>query len=62
MPMGCYGIGITRIVAACIEQSHDDKGIIWPENISPFHLIIVQIDAHKSNQVKEFQNRSMQKL
>ena len=53
MPMGCYGIGITRIVAACIEQSHDDKGIIWPENISPFHLIIVQIDAHKSNQVKE---------
>ena len=54
MPMGCYGIGITRIVAACIEQSHDDKGIIWPENISPFHLIIVQIDAHKSNQVKEY--------
>ena len=54
MPMGCYGIGITRIVAACIEQSHDDKGIIWPENISPFHLIIVQIDAHKSDQVKEY--------
>ena len=54
MPMGCYGIGITRIVAACIEQSHDDKGIIWPKNICPFHLIIVQIDAHKSDQVKDY--------
>ena len=54
MPMGCYGIGITRIVGACIEQSHDDKGIVWPKNICPFHLIIVQIDAHKSDQVKDF--------
>ncbi|NKB31934.1 MAG: proline--tRNA ligase [Pseudomonadales bacterium] len=54
MPMGCYGIGVTRIVAACIEQSHDDKGIIWPENITPFHLIVVQIDAHKSDQVKAY--------
>ena len=54
MPMGCYGIGVTRIVAACIEQSHDERGIIWPENITPFHLIITQIDAHKSDQVQEF--------
>ena len=54
MPMGCYGIGVTRIVAACIEQSHDERGIIWPENITPFHLVIVQIDAHKSEQVQEF--------
>jgi len=53
MPMGCYGIGITRVVAACIEQNHDDRGIIWPENIAPFHLIIVQLDAHKSAQVVE---------
>jgi prolyl-tRNA synthetase len=53
MPMGCYGIGVTRVVAACIEQNHDDRGIIWPENIAPFHLIIVQLDAHKSAQVVE---------
>lgn len=53
MPMGCYGIGVTRIVAACIEQSHDERGIVWPENIAPFKLIITQIDAHKSEQVKE---------
>ena len=53
MSMGCYGIGVTRIVAACIEQNHDERGIIWPDNIAPFNLIIVQIDAHKSAQVKE---------
>lgn len=51
MPMGCYGIGVTRVVAACIEQNNDEQGIIWPENIAPFQLVIVQIDAHKSEQV-----------
>ena len=51
MTMGCYGIGVTRVVAACIEQHHDEKGIIWPENIAPFQLVIVQIDAHKSEAV-----------
>lgn len=51
MTMGCYGIGVTRVVAACIEQNHDDRGIIWPEQLAPFHLVIVQIDAHKSEQV-----------
>ncbi len=54
MTMGCYGIGVTRIVAACIEQCHDEQGIIWPDNIAPFQLIILQIDAHKSEQVVEF--------
>ena len=54
MSMGCYGIGITRVVAACIEQNHDERGIIWPENIAPFDLIILQIDAYKSEQVKAF--------
>ena len=54
MLMGCYGIGISRLVAASIEQNHDQKGIIWPENIAPFQLIIIQIDAHKSEQVAEF--------
>ncbi len=54
MTMGCYGIGVTRVVAACIEQNHDDRGIIWPENIAPFLLVITQIDAHKSDLVKEY--------
>lgn len=51
--MGCYGIGVTRVVAACIEQNNDERGIIWPDNIAPFQLIITQIDAHKSEQVVE---------
>jgi prolyl-tRNA synthetase len=51
MTMGCYGIGVTRVVAACIEQNHDDKGIIWPEAIAPFHLTVIPIDAHKSDSV-----------
>ena len=50
--MGCYGIGITRLMAACIEQSHDDKGIIWPTSIAPFQLIIIQIDSQKSADVE----------
>ncbi len=50
MSMGCYGIGITRIVGAAVEQNHDTKGIIWPETISPFHVIIIpiNIDFEKS--------------
>lgn len=52
--MGCYGIGVTRVVAACIEQNHDERGIIWPDNIAPFQVIIVMIDGHKSEQVVEF--------
>ena len=51
MTMGCYGIGVTRIVAACIEQNHDANGIIWPESLAPFQLVIIPIDAHKSAQV-----------
>ncbi|MDC1422317.1 proline--tRNA ligase [Gammaproteobacteria bacterium] len=50
--MGCYGIGVTRVVAACIEQNHDEHGIIWPENIAPYSLVIVQVDAHKSELVR----------
>jgi len=52
MSMGCYGIGVTRVVAACIEQNHDAHGIIWPENIAPYRLVIVQVDAHKSELVR----------
>lgn len=54
MTMGCYGIGVTRVVAACIEQNHDERGIIWPENIAPFQLVIVVLDAQKSEQVADF--------
>jgi prolyl-tRNA synthetase len=47
MSMGCYGIGVSRIVAAAIEQNHDDKGIIWPSNMAPFQVAIVPINAEK---------------
>ena len=47
LSMGCYGIGISRIVAAAIEQNHDESGIIWPENIAPFKVIIIPINMHK---------------
>ena len=52
LQMGCYGIGITRLMAACIEQSHDDRGIIWPTTIAPFQLIIIQIDSQKASDVE----------
>jgi prolyl-tRNA synthetase len=53
MDMGCYGIGVSRIVAASIEQNHDDKGIIWPDAIAPFQVAIVTLNAHKSATVAE---------
>ena len=53
MTMGCYGIGVSRIVAAAIEQNNDDKGIIWPDNLAPVQVAIVPINAHKSDAVKD---------
>ncbi len=53
MPMGCYGIGVSRIVAAAIEQNHDDHGICWPAPIAPFQLAILPMNAKKSYRVKE---------
>ena len=53
MIMGCYGIGVTRAIAAVIEQHHDERGIIWPEAIAPFKVAIVAIKASKSQQVKD---------
>ena len=53
MNMGCYGIGVTRIVAASIEQNHDDNGIIWPAAIAPFQIALVPINMHKSDKVKK---------
>ncbi len=51
--MGCYGIGVSRIVAAAIEQNHDDRGIIWPESIAPYDLAIVPINMHKSKRLTD---------
>ena len=53
MTMGCYGIGVSRIVAAAIEQNHDERGINWPEAIAPFRLAIVPLNHHKSDAVRE---------
>jgi prolyl-tRNA synthetase len=53
MEMGCYGIGVSRIVAAAIEQCHDDRGIVWPANIAPFQVALIPLNAHKSPQVME---------
>jgi prolyl-tRNA synthetase len=53
MSMGCYGIGITRIVGAAIEQNHDDAGIIWPAPLAPFDVVVVPINMHRSDEVKE---------
>lgn len=51
MEMGCYGIGVSRIVAAAIEQNHDERGIIWSEAIAPFQVIIIPMNMHKSSRV-----------
>ncbi|MGB1091792.1 MAG: proline--tRNA ligase, partial [Oceanobacter sp.] len=53
MIMGCYGIGVSRVVAAAIEQNHDDNGIIWPDAIAPFHIGIVPMNLHRSDAVRE---------
>ena len=53
MRMGCYGIGVSRIVAAAIEQNHDDHGICWPEPIAPFQIALLPMNAKKSHRVRE---------
>ena len=52
MLMGCYGIGVTRIVAAAIEQNHDERGIIWPEPLAPFHVVLIPLNLQKSAGVR----------
>lgn len=52
MDMGCYGIGVTRVVAAAIEQNNDDNGIIWPDAIAPFHIALIPMQYDKSAEVK----------
>jgi prolyl-tRNA synthetase len=53
MPMGCYGIGVSRIVAAAIEQNHDENGICWPQPLAPFQVAILPMNAAKSYRVRE---------
>ncbi len=52
MAMGCYGIGVTRVIAAAIEQNHDEKGIIWPDSIAPFDITLVPVGMQKSERVR----------
>ncbi|WP_456296080.1 proline--tRNA ligase [Vibrio sp. AK197] len=53
LEMGCYGIGVSRVVAAAIEQNHDKYGIIWPDTIAPFQIAIVPMNMHKSERVQQ---------
>ena len=53
MYMGCYGIGVTRIVGAAIEQNHDERGIIWPEPITPFDVVLIPINMHRSDRLRD---------
>jgi len=62
MTMGCYGIGVTRVVAAAIEQNYDDRGIIFPESIAPFQMVIVPINYNKSTRVKELADNLYQQF
>ncbi len=62
MTMGCYGIGISRVVAAAIEQNHDDKGIIWPTNLAPFQVALCPMNMHKSERLKEASEKLYQEL
>jgi prolyl-tRNA synthetase len=62
LAMGCYGIGVTRLVAAAIEQNHDERGIIWPEPIAPFQVVLVAINLQKSARVREAGERLYREL
>jgi prolyl-tRNA synthetase len=53
LQMGCYGIGVTRILGAAIEQNFDDKGIVWPDSIAPFELVLCPMGLDRSELVKE---------
>ncbi len=53
MQMGCYGIGVTRVVAAAIEQNNDERGILWPDAIAPFDVVLIPINLDKSYRVRE---------
>ena len=60
--MGCYGIGVSRIIAAAIEQNHDQNGIIWPTNIAPFEYVLIEIDGYKNENVRHLANKIYEDL
>ncbi|MCF6767425.1 proline--tRNA ligase [Thiotrichales bacterium 19S11-10] len=60
--MGCYGFGVSRVVAASIEQLHDDRGIIWPKAIAPYQVSLIGLNAHKNAQVKDACDRLYEML
>ena len=62
MYMGCYGIGVTRVVAAAIEQNHDANGIIWPDALAPFHVVLVPINYLKSARVTQAADELYQQI
>ncbi len=62
MMMGCYGMGISRLVGAAIEQNNDDRGIIWPNAIAPFTVVLIPVNAHKSELVREVSESLYQSL
>jgi prolyl-tRNA synthetase len=62
MEMGCYGIGVSRIVAAAIEQNHDKHGIVFPLEMAPFHVVIVPIGMNKSTLIKTEAEKLYEKL
>ena len=62
MTMGCYGIGVTRVVAAAIEQNHDEHGIIWSEAIAPFSVALLPMNMHKSHRLREAVEQVYQQL
>ncbi len=62
MYMGCYGIGVTRIVAAAIEQNHDERGIIWPAPLSPYDVVLLGLNWEKSERVRATAERLYQEL
>ncbi|TVP53218.1 MAG: proline--tRNA ligase [Halomonadaceae bacterium] len=62
LEMGCYGIGVSRIVAAAIEQNHDERGIVWPQQLAPFQVVLVTLNGHKSEAVRDAAEALYQQL
>ena len=62
LTMGCYGIGVSRIVAAAIEQNHDKFGIKWPDPIAPFKIAVIPMNMHKSHRIKEAAEKLYEEL
>jgi prolyl-tRNA synthetase len=62
MIMGCYGIGVSRIVAAAIEQNNDDNGMLWPDAIAPYHIALLPMNMKKSQRIRDAANSLYEEL